>query len=1114
MTLGRGRFAGAALCGAVAFTCSAFADSSFAQATKYNLSISESNLGVSLFALSRQTGVVVLYPYELTQVRSNPVKGWYTISEALDLMLQGTGFSGDVTSQGVVSIYLPNRGCNKEGRAMLQDSKSTVSIIALLAGLASAPACAQTATAAGDNDAGIETITVTGYRASLQSAAMAKRDATNFTDSVFAEDIGKFPDLNIAEAINRVPGVQLTRDPTGEGVQITLRGMGPSFSNVLMNGHPISVATDGTLGSGNQDRELDLDMFPVELFTKITVNKTPSADTYEGGIGGTVNLSTAKPLDNPDTGFHANYGYQEEYDNGSGAFSPRGSFIASYNFDNKLGILFGVAGQHLKFRSDYFESTGSALADVVDQQPAGSCPDCNTIGTGKNFRWATVVPPGVTPNPALGIGAPGTAYNYAGGATAGGTSGLTTADLSNTILPYLPEEGYDGGSKDRLSFITDVQWRPSDNLEFNLNVMYEFSQRDWSGNNMEWYVRNTCNTVGTAANCMIPVDIQHDSLGYLTQGTFLNASMFLSSFQYRENIGFLDINPTVHYEPTSWLKIDGGIDYNDSYMNRRNWAYLIQTAPGSGITLNYAMAPGADMPTMTTNAPLNDPTSPLWQWYQVRAQPLYRDTVNNGTHWDATIGDDTNNIQFGYAYNMQHRYIDARDNGAMAQTCVTGSAACTMPDGSTVAAGNPLVSNASLSQYLTKMQIGSFLGQSDGSQGFSNFIGVTKALDTATDIAGFVATAPFSTTGAFGAQKSGAITEKTQNGYVEANAVVKIVDRDLHLNAGVRYYNTTQEITGPVNVNGNYQFLTSQSTYQGLLPSFNASIEVIDNVVFRAASSRTMTRAAPSAMLPGFSFGSALLSPITEGNVNLKPYYSNNLDFGLEWYTGGPGVLSIDYFRKDISNFTTTSSITETFGATGIPVSILTPTQLADYNANGGVNESVQVTTTVNLQQDLHLDGFELNYVQPLDILLEGLGISGTFTSLTHSIDPGLAPAVAQGIALGVARYTYNLGSYYENNGFSLHMTWNYVARTISQATPASQNINQPGYTDPYGQLDLSSSYQLNFLDGTSFEGSMITFDIQNLTGSKQFSYIGTKSQPYQVFYPGTSFILGFHGKF
>ncbi len=998
---------------------------------------------------------------------------------------------------------------------MLQDYKSTVSVLALLVGFASTPAFAQTTPATGD---GIETITVTGYRGSLESAAMAKRTATNFSDTVFAEDIGKFPDLNIAEAINRVPGIQLTRDASGEGVQITVRGMNPSFTNITMNGHPISVATDGTLGSGNQNRELDLDMFPVELFTKVAVSKTPSADTYEGGIGGTVNLATAKPLDTPDQGFHANYAVQEEYNDISGAFSPRASLIARYNWDDKLGVLFGFSGQHYKFRTDAYASVGNALADVGGQQPAGSCPNCNTIGTGKAFRWATVVPPGISAADAAkyGLGAAGTPYAYAGGNTAGGTSGLTTADLSNTIMPYLANEGYTAGGKDRLSFLTDVQWRPTDTLEFNFNALYEFSQRLWTTDGMEWYVRNTCNSAGTASNCMVPVGVQRDSLGYLTKGTFLNSSWFAIQSQYAENIGFLDLNPTVAWSPTTWLKIDGSVDYNDSSINRRNWGYLTQTAPGSGITVNFEQKPNSQMPTLTTNAPLNDPTSAVWQWYQVRVQPLFRDTVNQGTDWNATIGDDANNIKLGYSYNSMHRRIDARDNGAMAQACITGSSACTMPDGSTRPAGVGLVPNSDLTKYLQTIPVGSFMSQTDGSNGYDSYIGFNmKALGQAAHIADFVSTAPFSTTGAFGAQKSGAITERSQNGYVEVNGLIKIVDHDLHLNAGVRYYNTTQIITGPqADATGKYYFVTNQTTYQGILPSFNSSFNLLEDVVLRAAASRTMTRAQPSAMLPGFSFQSALLSPINIGNPDLKPYYSNNIDLGVEWYTGGPGVVSLNYFRKDISNFTTIVSSSQTFGSMGIPFSLLTPTQVADFNANGGNNAVVQVSQTVNLAQDYHLEGFEINYVQPLDVVLEGLGVSGTFTSLTHSVDPGLSAAIAQGLALGIARYTYNLGGYYENNGFSLHVNWNYVARTISMATPAQQGVNQPGWNKPYGQLDLSSSYQLGFLDGTLFEGSMVTLDIQNLTSSTPASYIGSQNAVYGETYRGATYIVGFRGKF
>src|SRR5271154_4117666 len=140
--------AAVALCGCLAVSRPAFAEPSYVQATKYAVDISGVNLGVALSALSRQTGVVVLYPYELAQVRSNPVKGLYTVPEALQLLLQGTGFSGDVTARGAVSISRQRKHCDTEGEAMLRDSKTSVSVIALLASLFSAPVCAQTVSAA------------------------------------------------------------------------------------------------------------------------------------------------------------------------------------------------------------------------------------------------------------------------------------------------------------------------------------------------------------------------------------------------------------------------------------------------------------------------------------------------------------------------------------------------------------------------------------------------------------------------------------------------------------------------------------------------------------------------------------------------------------------------------------------------------------------------------------------------------------------------------------------------------------------------------------------------------------------------------------------------------
>ena len=167
-----------------------------------------------------------------------------------------------------------------------------------------APAQAQQVAAAAST---IETVTVTGYAESLQLATDAKRNSTGFTDSIFAEDIGKFPDTDIAESLNRIPGVTISREIDGEGLNVSIRGLGTNFTRVTLNGAAISIASTGATDQSDNDREIDLNMLPTELFTQLTVNKSVNADLLEGGAAGVVNLRSARPFDYKDEGFHVTY---------------------------------------------------------------------------------------------------------------------------------------------------------------------------------------------------------------------------------------------------------------------------------------------------------------------------------------------------------------------------------------------------------------------------------------------------------------------------------------------------------------------------------------------------------------------------------------------------------------------------------------------------------------------------------------------------------------------------------------------------------------------------------------------------------------------------------------
>ena len=120
-------------------------------------------------------------------------------------------------------------------------------------------------------------VVVTGFRASLQNSVAEKRENIAFTDSIFAEDIGKFPDLNLAESLQRIPGVQIARDFTGEGTSVAVRGLGRDFTQITLNGAPVETASDSNIDTVSQGRGIDLVLFPTELFSQLTVSKTPTA---------------------------------------------------------------------------------------------------------------------------------------------------------------------------------------------------------------------------------------------------------------------------------------------------------------------------------------------------------------------------------------------------------------------------------------------------------------------------------------------------------------------------------------------------------------------------------------------------------------------------------------------------------------------------------------------------------------------------------------------------------------------------------------------------------------------------------------------------------------------
>ncbi|HZD52831.1 MAG TPA: TonB-dependent receptor, partial [Woeseiaceae bacterium] len=238
-------------------------------------------------------------------------------------------------------------------------------------------------------DGTIEEIVVKGFRGSLEEALGIKRNATGLVDAITAEDVGKFPDKNLAEALQRVPGIVINRE-FGEGERVSLRGTGTNLTRTLLNGHGLATADWFILDQLNTTRSFNYLMLPTDIIGKVTVHKSSRADLEEGGIGGVIDVETRRPLDLPSmTAFGSFSGAWSEL---SDKFDPQASALVSWkNADESLGIMVAALRQERNIRRDgvevlgYFEAD-SASGPVMTPSLIGSALfQQERVRTGGNF---------------------------------------------------------------------------------------------------------------------------------------------------------------------------------------------------------------------------------------------------------------------------------------------------------------------------------------------------------------------------------------------------------------------------------------------------------------------------------------------------------------------------------------------------------------------------------------------------------------------------------------------------------------------------------------------------------------------------------------------------------
>lgn len=385
-----------------------------------------------------------------------------------------------------------------------------------------------TAVHAQAQDEAVEEIVVSGFRESLANALSLKKDAVGAVDSIVAEDIGDFPDNNLADAMARLPGVNIDRTG-GEGKSISVRGLSAQFSRVRINGME-TVAT----GYGNTGRAFDFNIFASELFSRIDVNKTMKAEFEEGSLGATVDLYTAHPLDSAKDTFMVSY--TQGYNDLSKASDPRFTALGSMqNEDGTLGAAVSIA---LSQRT------------VAQQGHNSGRWEANTTG---NNTWANAA--------------------------------ALPASVNAAVHPRFPRQMDREIDIDRMGFTGSIQWKPTDDTKLTLDVLdasLGFDQHDVNLTPISLARTGTTGRkettlqsyeVDAATNALVyakmtGIDVRSENFNADTQTEFHQASLslehsFTDSISMKAMVGSSKANTEVTHESTAILeRFNAGFTYD------------------------------------------------------------------------------------------------------------------------------------------------------------------------------------------------------------------------------------------------------------------------------------------------------------------------------------------------------------------------------------------------------------------------------------------------------------------------------------------------------------------------------------------------------------------------
>ncbi|WP_202841738.1 TonB-dependent receptor [Luteimonas saliphila] len=995
------------------------------------------------------------------------------------------------------------------------------------------PATQQTQ-AATDDASTLDTVVVTGLRNSLENSMGIKRDTSGVVDAISAEDIGKFPDTNLAESLQRITGISIERR-NGEGAQITARGFGPGYNMVTLNGRQIPGADafgngDSVIGgTGAGTRGFNFAQLASEAVSGITVYKTGRADVPSGGIGATVDILTNRPLNLP-AGLTLNAGLKAGSDQSQvigDSITPEMSSIISFASDDKRW--------------------GASLSTSFQQRKGGDIQA--TENEWRVQRWN---------------GAPsgwGNRVEVVNAPTAGSLYAMP-ADLRYAFSNF---------ERQRVNAQGVLQFAPTDAVTLTLDYTHSSNEiSEDRGEMTQWLQQGPFTR------------IEFDTNGPVATPTYIREIVETKDFGYEQqrneqkykldSIGF---NATWQVTDRFSLEFDGHSTKNKSLPNDPitgasstafsfagtsacqsaggpycggNWAqeYWFNTGLPIMARTWYPESPNSDDAFNNVNGVVN-PAFPPEQvgtqiqriWYSRQDSKIEQGRI------DGAFDFDNGRLSFGVdSSKVSMRRLTSNDNQQVL--------------------GNWSVDN---------------VGEEPGFQNLIRPINIAGLFDdfstngapqnawwgNASQLAAW-ATGFYGTPSNFNGQynNDNLIEEKTSAAYVQYEFDGELGSMPFNLVLGARYEQTdltsvsSLQVPQSINWNGDNDFAITPSAeqqpfaeeaeYNYWLPNLDFSMDFTNSLKGRVSLSRTIARApygnlysGPTANAPN---GSVLLGFRATGNAQnprLLPLESDNLDVALEWYFAPASYISLTYFDKRVNNFIGNSQVQENLyglrDPTGGPDAqaalafLNSPECDAQVAANGGggvnacLDNPVALFTAIALlrnadatgglaaytgtqtqfeqmeqlvrqpgraiigepddplymfnvnrplnQQKAKIDGFELGSQYFFGD--SGFGIQVNYTKVNGDvgIDDGAAPGVNQFALTGLSD-TANAVFMYEKYGWTARLAWNWRDEYLFAAN--QQAATNPFYVEEYQQWDLSITKQLD-------DNWAVGFEAINLTG-------------------------------